>query len=239
MTNRSRKRTAPTVTRTARDNAKQKPEANKTVKTNSQKSSEDKRARIREAAYRCFKTSGYHDTSVDAICKEIGISKGAFYWYFTGKRSVFLDILDTWAKEVEEELASQFHKALVDENPYNSMTRALQLEGRRGRNIMPVWLEFLSQVQRVEEIREVLQTFHHRIRSSIDEMLRTILPAAFGSKDRHALASVILAIFIGLISQEMVEPTQAPFSDTIRRFMSALKFYVENAYVDKAKLTPL
>jgi AcrR family transcriptional regulator len=202
-------------------------------------SSEKKRAEIRHAAYRRFTQSGYHNTTIDDICKEVGISKGSFYWHFEGKQAIFLEILDHWAKEVEVMMAQQFHSVLVDQTPFVAMTKALQREARRGRLMMPVWLEFLAQVQRVDEVRAALKTFHQSIRESIDAMLKSILPKAFKARDRSALASVILSIFIGLMGQEMVDPQSAPFDDTISRFMSALKYYVENAYVTDARLTPM
>lgn len=207
-----------------------KPRARKRAKAGA----DEKRAQIRQAAFKCFTRAGYHHTTVDDICDELGISKGSFYWYFKGKQEVFLDILDTWARDVEDQMARQYHQALADDNPFASMTRALQQEADRGGQLMPVWLEFLSQVGRVEDVRASLSKFHGRIRKSIDDMLKPILPASFSAKDRRALSSVILAIFIGLMSQEMVDGRKVAFKDTIRRFMSALRFYVERAYLDSS-----
>jgi AcrR family transcriptional regulator len=199
----------------------------------------EKRRQIRRAAYQCFARGGYSDTTVDQVCEELGISKGSFYWHYRGKQEVFLDILETWAAEVEQQMAEQFHRAFSDGKPYLSMTEALQREARRGRHIMPLWLEFLAQSPRVKDVRETMTKFHRRIRGSIDNMLTWVLPRAFSTRDRHSLASVILAIFIGLMLQELVDPSQAKFDDTIRRFMSALKFFVEKADLTRATLTTL
>jgi AcrR family transcriptional regulator len=207
-----------------------RPKKKKPAKPRGKAGSEEKRKQIRRAAYRCFTRGGYHETTVDTICEELGISKGSFYWHFKGKQEVFLDILDNWARDVETQMARQYHGALADDNPFVAMTRALQEESERGGQFIPVWLEFVSQVGHVPEVRKALSRFHGRIRKSVDEMLKPILPRAFSAKDRRALSSVILAIFIGLMAQEMVDPKKVEFKDTIRRFMAALRFYVERAY---------
>ena len=49
---------------------------------------EDRRRHIAMAAHRCFQREGFAAASVDSICAEAGISKGAFYVHFKGKEAV-------------------------------------------------------------------------------------------------------------------------------------------------------
>ena len=78
--------------------------------------SEEKRSHIRKAAFRTFRDKGYHQATVDDICRLANISKGSFYWYFSSKQEVFLDILDKWTIEVTQELESQFQNAILAED---------------------------------------------------------------------------------------------------------------------------
>ncbi|MDD4849430.1 MAG: TetR/AcrR family transcriptional regulator [Gemmiger sp.] len=43
---------------------------------------------------------GYKKTSVDALCKQVGISKGAFYLFFESKEALFCDVLCAVQKEI-------------------------------------------------------------------------------------------------------------------------------------------
>jgi AcrR family transcriptional regulator len=52
------------------------------------------RGEILDAALACFSARGYHETSVDDIAERAGLSKGAIYWHFAGKRELFLALLD-------------------------------------------------------------------------------------------------------------------------------------------------
>ena len=46
-----------------------------------------------------FARNGYHGTSMDAIVKDTGLSKGALYWHFDGKSDLFAAVL---RREVEK-----------------------------------------------------------------------------------------------------------------------------------------
>lgn len=50
-------------------------------------------ARILEAGAKLFQEKGYARTSVEDICQHAGVSKGGFYWHFSGKKDVYLSML--------------------------------------------------------------------------------------------------------------------------------------------------
>ncbi len=43
---------------------------------------EERRSQILKAALRCFAHHGYHQTTMDDIVEESGLSKGTLYWYY-------------------------------------------------------------------------------------------------------------------------------------------------------------
>lgn len=201
--------------------------------------SKDKRSLIRKAAYRCFSLEGYHNTTVDRICATLEISKGSFYWYFDGKQSVYVNILDSWAEQVETEMAAQFKNACRGSNPFKSLRLALDREVLRGRRIAPVWLEFLAHVVRVPEVREGLKDFHGRILKSIKEICDPILPPMFDEQDREAISTILLAGFLGLLCLELVDSDQVRFKDLVGRFMAMVRFFVPEAHFEGERLAPV
>jgi AcrR family transcriptional regulator len=56
--------------------------------------SEERKAQIHQAALACFGRSGYHRTTMDDIAEESGLSKGALYWYFAGKKELFISLFE-------------------------------------------------------------------------------------------------------------------------------------------------
>jgi AcrR family transcriptional regulator len=58
-------------------------------------SDEERRSEeIVDAAFRVFSIKGYHNTTVDDIAREAGISKGTCYQYFTGKEDIFIATME-------------------------------------------------------------------------------------------------------------------------------------------------
>ena len=48
---------------------------------------------LREACKQSWTQYGYKKTNVDELCKQVGISKGAFYLFFESKEALFCDVL--------------------------------------------------------------------------------------------------------------------------------------------------
>ncbi|MES2097738.1 MAG: TetR/AcrR family transcriptional regulator [Pseudomonadota bacterium] len=72
-----------------------------------------RRRRIAEAAYRCFVREGYAAASVDSICAEAGISKGAFYVHFASKDALLHAVAELRSAEIGP-LAGATLSALAD-----------------------------------------------------------------------------------------------------------------------------
>jgi AcrR family transcriptional regulator len=53
----------------------------------------ERRRQLMEYAAARFAEGGYHPTSVAEIVQGLGVGKGVFYWYFSSKEELFLEIL--------------------------------------------------------------------------------------------------------------------------------------------------
>lgn len=190
------------------------------------KSAEQKRDIIRKAAFRCFRAAGYHDTTIDDVCQEAKISKGSFYWHYSSKQEVFIDILESWMREVVDELYLQFEDALRQEDYLTAITEAVTRETHRGRSIVPLWLEFGVRARAEPEIQVAISQFYRRIRSAITEILRPVLGDRLPDAELEAVAATIFGAYWGLMLQDLCDPQDAEVRDTVRRFMSALHVIV-------------
>src|SRR5262245_6619564 len=66
----------------------------------------DRREEILEAARRCFARAGFHQTSMQQICLEAGMSPGNLYRYFPSKEVIIAAIAERDRAEVGAELSS-------------------------------------------------------------------------------------------------------------------------------------
>lgn len=168
--------------------------------------SADTRESIRRAAYQCFRDHGYHESSVDAICRAAAVSKGSFYYHYPSKQACFVDILDTWTREVISEVQMQFEEAVRSQNPFAALQAAFRRENLRGRLIVPLWLEFSILARREPAIRSVLARFYHRARLAIAEMLRPYVGPLIAPEALDGLSNAIFGVYFGCLIQELVDP---------------------------------
>ena len=74
------------------------------------------RAKLVEAALKLFSTSGYEHATVDDISNAAGYSKGAYYFHFSTKDDVLLELLRMWTETRSEVLAGlEGERPSVDE----------------------------------------------------------------------------------------------------------------------------
>ena len=66
---------------------------------------------------------GYKKTSVDEMCKQVGISKGAFYLFFESKEALFCEVLCS----VQREICEMAEAAMEEEKGKSGVVKALKL----------------------------------------------------------------------------------------------------------------
>ncbi len=182
--------------------------------------SEERQEAIRQAAYSCFRDRGYHETSVDTVCRAADISKGTFYWYYPSKQAAFVDILETWARQVMDEVLQQFERAVTRDDYVSALTKALQREVHRGRVIVPLWLEFTAHARREPEIQEALARFYARARIAIAEMLRPFTGAWLSEAEVRGIAAAIFGAYAGMVMQDLADPDGADAEASMGQLMS-------------------
>lgn len=78
----------------------------------SESKQEERRARILDAAERCFARAGFHRTTMQDICREAGVSPGALYIWFESKEALIAGLA---ARNRDEVLASFAALATADD----------------------------------------------------------------------------------------------------------------------------
>ena len=78
---------------------------------------------LRDACKQSWTKYGYKKTSVDDLCRQAGISKGAFYLFFESKEALFCDVLCT----VQEQICTAAAKVIEEHKDKYGAAKALKL----------------------------------------------------------------------------------------------------------------
>jgi TetR/AcrR family fatty acid metabolism transcriptional regulator len=160
----------------------------------------EKRARILDAAVKVFAERGFHSATVAEIARGAGVADGTIYLYFKGKDDLLLRLFDEkmteLVAEVKEALSTernapgklrrfiQLHLALVERNP--ELASVLIVELRQS-------AQFLKAADRqkiaayVDLIAEVVREGQERGELDGNVSPATVKRAIFGALDELAL----------------------------------------------------
>ncbi len=152
------------------------------------------RAQILQAALACFSNKGYHQTSMDDIVAESGLSKGALYWHFKSKQELFVSLIEWYMAAFGEEASH----AWTDDMAATDKIRAIMMffvdSSEQLIPFFKITIDFWAQTSEDEQLRaifdEMLDNFQQQLRAIIEE---GITNGEFRPVDTPQLALALIA----------------------------------------------
>lgn len=168
---------------------------------------EQRRRQLLDAAWRCIARQGYRDLTVDDVCADAGLSKGAFYGHFKSKEALLLALIADDAASI----------ARVAEDPETLRLRPVQ-RIRRVTEMMLMQGADPARVQLRADVWGAVQTYP-AVRGAVTEVvaerqrvLREWVEEAVAAGEMsidfppNALAALLLAISDGLVLHYALDP---------------------------------
>jgi AcrR family transcriptional regulator len=182
---------------------------------------EETRERILAAAVRRFSTEGFNAASVDGICSDAGVSKGAFYYHFKSKQTLFLALLDDWLQSLEQSLDTMRGSTIPD--TLILMTNMLPTVLDSAQDNLILWLEFWLQAVRDRTVWKATIAPYHHYRALFAKLVQDgIAEGTLRPTDPEATAQAIVSMAVGLFLQGILDPRGADWQNTARQSMQIL-----------------
>jgi AcrR family transcriptional regulator len=189
-----------------------------------------RRQRIVDAAWRRLETTGYHETSVDAVCDEAGVSKGAFYGYFETKQDLFLALLEEETVALNGVAAELADEDLAGVERVRRFVQAmLEVGDSPGR--VQLRADLWSELAGDPVVRDRFADAVERRRTVLREWITRSIERgdlAIDSRRANALASILIAMADGLMLHRALDPRGFRWSN-IRAVMDALLAGIDSA----------
>lgn len=190
-----------------------------------QQRSEETRAHILEAAVKQFSVNGYNKASVDSICEQAGVSKGAFYHHFKTKQDVFLALLDGWLQTFDQAIEASKDRPVPE--TFQLMTEYFPYIFESASDNLPMFLEFLQQASRDETIWQASIAPYRRYHKHFASLIkRGIAEGSFVDVDPNLAARLIVSTAMGLLLQSLLDPHGAKWDkvarETVQLMMTSL-----------------
>jgi AcrR family transcriptional regulator len=168
----------------------------------SQQYRDTRRQTILTAARRCFQRDGFHETSMQDLFIESGLSAGAFYRYFASKDALILAIAEDNIRDV----VAVIHTVVTDRAELSvgdALAEVVELVRRRTADAglaglaVQVWAESLRDTALAAEVRKLLTQLRRELVDIVTlHQAAGDLPAGVPAGD---LAGVLIATLAGQI----------------------------------------
>lgn len=166
----------------------------------------ERRHELIEAAWRCAALQGFRDLTVDDVCAQAGVSKGAFYGYFAHKRDLLLALLEDDADALDRQLERITHSTSSGVERVRRFAQAMLERGEDAARVQvraDLWAGLLTEETVRERLAAATQRRRELVRSWIADGVRSGELVAI---PENALASILLALTDGLMLHGALDP---------------------------------
>ena len=200
-----------------------------------------RRQQILDAAASCFSRRGFHQTTMQDICREVELSPGAVYRYFPSKESIIEGMCNRGqeqnAQALEESLSAGGTLPAFDE-----LIRVFfeEMDELRSFENCALNVELIAEAPRNERVQELQARNVGDVRNRLTSFMRAV--QAKGdvepSLDPEAIACVMIAVYQGFVTQRLVEPQidVAGYAEVLRSLFGG-RFWCGNSQTNGS--TPL
>jgi AcrR family transcriptional regulator len=152
--------------------------------------------RIVKAAFKIFTKKGYHESTMDDIAKEIGVSKGALYQYFKNKRELLNEIVLSYHTMFRDVLRNSFEKqdsSIIGEEGSEALLKKYRLHHE-------MFFEVIAIASHDEEIKKSLKNEYEKDINLIEEyFLKQKKNGKLSLKiEANTLAQLYIAVYVGM-----------------------------------------
>ena len=180
-----------------------------------QQRSEETRTKIISSAIKLFSIRGFNAASVDDICADAGISKGAFYHHFKSKQELFLALLDGWLKTIDN--AIEASKDLTVPETFMQITEAFPYIFATANEGLPMFLEFWLQASRDDKIWQASISPYRRYHKYFTSLIKKgVDEGSFVEVDADLTSRLIMSTAMGLLLQSLLDPKGAKWEKVAR-----------------------
>jgi len=168
---------------------------------------EQRRQELIDAAWRCVAKSGYHNLTVDDVCAEASLSKGAFYTYFSQKLDLLVALLDSEAADLEGLIVDVGEAHPLGIERIRRYLRAV-LERGEDRAIVQMRADLWAGVRDDPEVQarfaETVRGRRAMVRGWVEE---AVASGELVDIPANAFASILLALADGLMLHNSIDPS--------------------------------
>ncbi|RBY79781.1 TetR/AcrR family transcriptional regulator [Geodermatophilus sp. TF02-6] len=163
------------------------------------------RERWIEQGLQALAAGGPDAVRVEALAKELGVTKGGFYGSFADRDALLQAMLDTWERESTDEVIDRVEREGGDPKTRIQRAGVLTFSGDR---LLPIDLAVRDWARRDEAVAERLRRVDNRRMALLRDMIGTFCPDA-DEVEARSLIAFCVAIGEHFLAADHADRTRA------------------------------
>ena len=160
---------------------------------------EERQSQIMEAAMKVFTKKGFSSARMDDIVKESGLSKGAIYHHYEGKKDIFLALIAHWETQTFPDFYSNNGKERTAADTLRDFASEILKVFNNRSYVFHAEVEFWSLSNQDDEIRKRSQELYEKIINLFELVInKGIRENEFIVVDSRITAIYVLSVFQGI-----------------------------------------
>ncbi len=160
---------------------------------------EERQSQIMEAAMKVITRKGFSNTRMDDIVHESGMSKGAIYHHYQGKKDIFLALIGHWETQTFPDFYSRNGKERSAADTLKDFASEVIKVFKSRSHVFQAEVEFWALANQDDEVRKRSQELYEKIITLFElVIIKGIREKEFIKVDTRITAIYILSVFQGI-----------------------------------------
>ena len=172
----------------------------------------DNKQRIIEAATKLFIKQGAHETSLADIARELNISKGTLYYYYSTKSDLIFDVTDIYMKRLSSKLLNWVKSHDNTSSPAEIISVVFKIMFKNTtRGKLHIYLIYEA-ISHNKILKKRIHSAYAEWQKMLEDALKEILP---DEKDPSIVAEIILSMITGGIVHSALGIKMSPLTEVL------------------------
>ena len=168
----------------------------------------ERRTQILRVAEQVFSRKGFYAANVSDVAVEAGVSQGTVYHYFKSKEDLFMAVFEAWETEnLYREVHLSTDQSASTADRLRLLAQAVGERMARSGKFLTASVEFWSHIHRNKAIQQGFRRMFAELRAIVSNLIQDgVSRGEFDCKDPDATASLLIAVYDGLVLQWLSDP---------------------------------
>ena len=159
----------------------------------------ERKSQIMDAAMKVITRKGFSNTRMDDIVQEAGLSKGAIYHHYQGKKDIFLALIGHWETQTFPDFYRRNGKERSAADTLKDFASEVIKVFKSRSHVFQAEVEFWALANQDDEVRKRSQELYEKIITLFElVIIKGIREKEFIKVDTRITAIYILSVFQGI-----------------------------------------